>query len=169
MVAYRQILATLSPSDKRGSVMPTSDPRAVLERLYDALNRHNLDDFCAVLAEDCVDHGDPGGTIGRAAMRQHIGAFLSAFPDLHTSLDQVIVASDGEMVGSRTTTTGTHQNALMGIPPTGRPIRVPGVDMARLSGGLIAERWGGLDTFSLLQQLGVVGAPSSAPAASSAG
>jgi predicted ester cyclase len=97
--------------------MPTSDPRAVLERLYDALNRHNLDDFCAVLAEDCVDHGDPGGTLGRAAMRQHIGAFLSAFPDLHTSLDQVIVASDGEMVGSRTTTTGTHQNALMGIPP----------------------------------------------------
>ena len=55
--------------------MPTSDQRAVLERLYDALNRHNLDDFCAVLAEDCVDHGDPGGTIGRAAMRQHIGAF----------------------------------------------------------------------------------------------
>jgi hypothetical protein len=85
------------------------------------------------------------------------------------SLVLQIVASDGEMVGSRTVTTGTHQNALMGIPPTGRPIRVPGVDMARLSGGLIAERWCGLDTFSLLQQLGVVGAPSSAPAASSAG
>jgi len=96
------------------------------------------------------------------------GAFLSAFPDLHTSLDQVIVASDGEMVGSRTTTTGTHQNALMGIPPTGRQIRVPAVDMARLSGGLIAERWGGLDTFSLLQQLGVVGAPAGTPAAGSA-
>ena len=148
--------------------MPTSDPRAVLERLYDALNRHDLDGFCEVMTPDCVDHGDPGGTVGRSAMRQHIGAFLSAFPDLHTSLDQVIVASDGEMVGSRTVTTGTHQNALMGIPPTGRPIRVPGVDMARLSGGLIAERWCGLDTFSLLQQLGVVGAPSSATAASGA-
>src|SRR6202521_131621 len=119
MVAYRQILATLSPSDKRGSVMPTSDPRAILERLYDALNRHNLDDFCAVVAEDCVDHGDPDGTIGRAAMRQHIGAFLSPSPALHPSLDQVIVAADGEMVGSRTTTTGPHQNALMGIPPPG--------------------------------------------------
>jgi predicted ester cyclase len=36
------------------------------------------------------------------------------------SLVLQIVASDGEMVGSRTTTTGTHQNALMGIRPTGR-------------------------------------------------
>jgi predicted ester cyclase len=148
--------------------MPTPDPRAVLERLYDALNRHDLDNFCEVMTPDCVDHGDPGGTVGRSAMRQHIGAFLSAFPDLHTSLDQVIVDSDGETVGSRTTTTGTHTGELMGIPPTGRQIRVPAVDMARLSGGLIAERWGGLDTFSLLQQLGVVGAPGGTPAAGSA-
>jgi predicted ester cyclase len=148
--------------------MPTPDPRAVLERLYDALNRHDLDDFCEVMTPDCVDHGDPGGTVGRSAMRQHIGAFLAAFPDLHTSLDQVIVDSDGETVGSRTTTTGTHTGELMGIPPTGRQIRVPAVDMARLSGGLIAERWGGLDTFSLLQQLGVVGAPGGTPAAGSA-
>ena len=34
--------------------------------------------------------------------------------------------------------------------------------------GLIAERWGGLDTFSLLQQLGVVGAPARTAAARSA-
>jgi predicted ester cyclase len=136
--------------------------------LYDALNRHDLDGFCEVMTPDCVDHGDPGGTVGRSAMRQHIGAFLSAFPDLHTSLDQVIVDSDGETVGSRTTTTGTHRGELMGIPPTGRQIRVPAVDMARLSGGLIAERWGGLDTFSLLQQLGVAGAPAGTPAAGGA-
>jgi predicted ester cyclase len=136
--------------------------------LYDALNRHDLDGFCEVMTPDCVDHGDPGGTVGRSAMRQHIGAFLSAFPDLHTSLDQVIVDSDGETVGSRTTTTGTHTGELMGIPPTGRQIRVPAVDMARLSGGLIAERWGGLDTFSLLQQLGVAGAPAGTPAAGGA-
>src|SRR5258708_30330610 len=139
--------------------MPASDPRAVLERLYDALNRHDLDDFCEAMTQDCVDHGDPGGTVGRSAMREHIGAFLSAFPDLHTSLDQVIVDSDGETVGSRTTTTGTHRGELMGIPPTGRQIRVPAVDMARFSGGLIAERWGGLDTFSLRQRPRVAGAP----------
>jgi ketosteroid isomerase-like protein len=32
--------------------MPTPDPRAVLERLYDALNRHDLDDFCEVMTPD---------------------------------------------------------------------------------------------------------------------
>src|ERR1700694_4348972 len=148
--------------------MPTSDPRAILQRMYDALNQHDLDGFCAWFAEDFVDHGDDPPTVGRAAGRQHIAAFLSAFPDLHTSLDQVIVDSDGLTVGSRTTTTGTHTGDLMGIPATGRQIRVPAVDMARLSGGLIAERWGGLDTFSLLQQLGVVGAPAGTAAGGSA-
>src|SRR3981081_4374886 len=115
--------------------MPTPDPRAVLERLYAALNRHDLDDFCEVMTPDCVDHGDPGGTVGRSAMRQHIGAFLSAFPARHPSLDQATVDSDGETVGSRTTTTGTHTGELMGIPPTGRQIRVPAVDMAPRSRG----------------------------------
>ncbi len=144
--------------------MPTpADTRAILQRLYDAFNRHDVDGFCTLFADDYIDHGDPGGATV-AATRQRLADFFSAFPDLRTSLDQVIV--DGEMVGSRTTTTGTHQGELMGIPPTGRQIRVPAVDMARLSGELIAERWGGLDTFSLLQQLGVVGAPAGAPASS---
>ncbi len=144
--------------------MPTpADTRAILQRLYDAFNRHDVDGFCALFADDYIDHGDPGGATV-AATRQRLADFFSAFADLRTSLDQVIV--DGDMVGSRTTTTGTHQGELMGIPPTGRQIRVPAVDMARLSGELIAERWGGLDTFSLLQQLGVVGAPAGAPASS---
>jgi steroid delta-isomerase-like uncharacterized protein len=144
--------------------MSATDPRAIVQRVYDALNRHDLDAFCGLFAEDFVDHGDDPPTVGRDAMRQHIAPFLSAFPDLHTSLDQMIVDAANETISSRTTTTGTHQNELMGIPPTGRQIRVPGVDLARLSGGLIAERWGGLDTFSLLKQLGVIGAPAGAPA-----
>jgi steroid delta-isomerase-like uncharacterized protein len=145
-----------------------TDPRALLERLYEALNQHDLDAFCELLAEDYVDHGDDPPTVGRQAMRQHLAAFVSAFPDLHTSLDQVIVDADGETVGSRTTTTGTHQGELMGIPATGRHIRVPAVDLIRLSGGRFAERWGGLDTFSLLRQLGAVGAHTGAPASSGA-
>lgn len=145
-----------------------TDPRALLERLYDALNRHDLDAFVALFTEDCVDHGDDPPTRGRAAGRAHLAAFLAAFPDLHTSLDQVIVGADGQTFASRTTTTGTHTGELLGIPPTQRQIRVPAVDIGRLSSGLIAERWGGLDTFALLKQLGVIGAPTAEPAASGA-
>jgi len=146
-----------------------SDPRALLQRLYDALNRHDLDAFLAGFAEDVVDHGDDPPTIGRAAGRAHLAVFLSAFPDLHTSLDQVIVSADGQTLASRTTTTGTHTGDLMGIPPTNRQIRVPAVDLCRLSSdGLIAERWGGLDTYALLKQLGVLGAPAPQPASTAA-
>jgi len=150
--------------------MPTpSDPCAMLAGLYDALNRHDLDTFVEGFAEDFVDHGDDPPTIGRAAGRAHLAVFLSAFPDLQTSLDQVIVSADRQTLASRTTTTGTHTGDLMGVRPTNRQISVPAVDMCRMSSdGLIAERWGGLDTYALLKQLGVLGAPTAQPAASGA-
>ncbi len=49
--------------------MSSTDPRAIVQRVYDALNRHDLDAFCELFAEDFVDHGDNPPTVGREAMR----------------------------------------------------------------------------------------------------
>jgi predicted ester cyclase len=52
----------------------------------------------------------------------------------------------------------------MGIPPTGRRISVPVVDIVRFRGGRAAEHWGVTDTGVMMQQLGVVPPPGGAPA-----
>lgn len=45
----------------------------------------------------------------------------------------------------------------MGMPATGRYIEVPAVDIVRIGeDGRAAERWGGLDTYALLTQLGAI-------------
>jgi predicted ester cyclase len=82
----------------------------------------------------------------------------AGFPDLHVTIEEVIEKDD--LVATRTTITGTNTGELMGLPATGRSVRVVAVDMARLSpGGRAAERWGGLDMYALLQQLGVIPSP----------
>jgi len=55
--------------------------------------------------------------------------------------------------------TGTHQGALMGIPPTGKEIALSGTDIYRFVDGKIAEEWAQPDLFGLLSQLGVIPAP----------
>jgi hypothetical protein len=47
----------------------------------------------------------------------------------------------------------------MGMPATGKRISVVAVDIGRIDDGVAKERWGGLNMYSLLTQLGVIPAP----------
>ena len=52
--------------------------------------------------------------------------------------------------------TGTHQAVFLGVPPTGRQIRVEGTVILRITGGKIAEEWVTENLLGLLQQLGAI-------------
>ena len=61
------------------------------------------------------------------------------------------------MVTTYKTYHGTHQGwSLFGIPPTGREVQFESVDVMRVRGTQIVERWGVGNLLSLLQQLGAV-------------
>jgi predicted ester cyclase len=47
----------------------------------------------------------------------------------------------------------------MGMPPTGKTVRVTGVNVARFAAGKIAESWFNFDMLTLLQQVGAIPAP----------
>jgi len=66
---------------------------------------------------------------------------------------------DGDRFASRTTVTGTHTGDLMGMPATGKRISVEAVDIGRIENGQAKERWGGLNMYSMLSQLGVIPPP----------
>ena len=55
--------------------------------------------------------------------------------------------------------TGTHTGDLMGMPATGKHVSVEAADIGRIGNGLAKERWGGLNVYSMLTQLGVIPAP----------
>ena len=132
-----------------------SQLEGVLHGIYEAVNTGNLALLEKFVAPDYVEHSE--GFRGVEPFRQQITAFRAAFPDLHVSIDDLLI--DGDRFASRTTVTGTHTGDLMGIPATGKHISVEAVDMGRIQNGQAQERWGGLYMYSLLTQLGVIPAP----------
>jgi steroid delta-isomerase-like uncharacterized protein len=132
-----------------------SDAEEVLHGIYEAINTGNLALLDRFIAPGYVEHSE--GFQGVEPFRQQVAAFRAAFPDLHVSIDDLL--TDGDRFASRTTVTGTHTGDLMGLPATGQRISVESVDMGRINNGQAQERWGGLNMYSMLVQLGVIPAP----------
>jgi hypothetical protein len=54
----------------------------------------------------------------------------------------------------RWTISGTHQDDFQGVPPTGRPITMKGIEFSRVVDGKIAEHWVQFDVLAVIQQIG---------------
>ena len=52
--------------------------------------------------------------------------------------------------------TGTYAGDGLGIPATGRAVRITGITMSRIAGGRIAEHWIYRDDIAMLRQLGLM-------------
>jgi steroid delta-isomerase-like uncharacterized protein len=129
--------------------------RDYIDRLFTKGDLTAVDDY---LAGDYVDHDPPFGTPGgREGMRGAAAMFREAFPDWHAEVGHLI--AEGDLVCERFTASGVQRGAVMGVPPTGNTVTLPGIQIFRISGGKIAERWGQLDELGLLRQLGLVSGP----------
>jgi predicted ester cyclase len=81
--------------------------------------------------------------------------FCSAFPDgKHTIEEAHDIGTD--RVALRGYFEGTHLHPFMGIPATGKRVRVTFMNLDRFAGGKIAEQGAEVDMMGLMQQLGVV-------------
>jgi steroid delta-isomerase-like uncharacterized protein len=80
--------------------------------------------------------------------------FTTAFPDAKIRIEDAV--SDGDTVASRWTITGTHRGDFQGVPPTGRPITMKGVDFSRVVDGRVAEHWAQFDVLAVMQQIGAL-------------
>lgn len=95
----------------------------------------------------------PGmGQVNREGFKAFAASFRSAFPDWHTTTDELI--AEGDQVASRWTGRGTHQGEFQGMAPTGRPVTLPGTVFYRLVAGKITDFRGQFDGLALMQQLG---------------
>ena len=83
-----------------------------------------------------------------------IFACRAAFEDLHVTVEDMVAEED--MVAARFTARGIHKGPFMGLPPTGKPIVMTGMEIFRLEDGKIAELWGEANLIGLMQQLGIL-------------
>jgi len=83
-----------------------------------------------------------------------VSACRAAFQGLDVTVEDMV--TEGDMVAARFTARGVHNGAFMGLPPTGKPITMTGIEIFRLENGKIAELWGEANLLGLMQQLGIL-------------
>lgn len=136
--------------------MTPEENKLFIQRFVEeTINRKNLDATDELVTENLVEQMPfPGQGPGRDGLRYAIGMFLSAFPDSRWTLDEQV--GEGEKVVSRFSWTGTHHGEFLGIPPTGKPVKVWGVVMDVIRDGMLSESRIIMDALGLMQQLGAI-------------
>jgi predicted ester cyclase len=81
-------------------------------------------------------------------------ALRAAYPDY--DLPHKDTVAEGDRVVTRWEFVGTNQGELLGIPATGREVRITGIDILRVVEGRITDLWQEFDVFGWFSQLGVV-------------
>jgi predicted ester cyclase len=112
---------------------------------------------------DYVDHGRPHlAPVGIAGIRIVPRRIRYAFPDIRLTVEDII--AEGDLTAARVTVRGTHLRPFRGIEPTGLPVEWTVMDFFRFRDGRVAERWGTVDSQTLLEQLGAIpSAPAEPP------
>jgi len=90
---------------------------------------------------------------GPQAFKQIVTMYLTAFPDVNCTIEDLVV--EGDKVVARWTGRGRHQGNLGNTAPTGKQVTVTGIDIHRIAGGKIKETWTNWDALGMLQQLGL--------------
>jgi steroid delta-isomerase-like uncharacterized protein len=142
--------------------MSTEQHKATARRWFlDIITQGHLTVADEIFAANHIIH-DPhapsgGWPTGPDGLKMVATVFGGGLSEWHITLEDQI--AEGDKVATRWTAIATHTGPTMGMPATGKAVRVTGVNVARFVDGKIAESWFNFDMLSLLQQLGAIPAP----------
>lgn len=127
--------------------------RRLIAEGWNGRNFDVIDELCLVNFT-MNDPSSPHLANGPESAKAYIGALAAAFPDLHMQVHDLF--GEADRVSLRWSAEGTHQGEFNGIAPTNRRICVSGQAIYRIANGKIEEDWIIVDTYGMLQQLGVI-------------
>lgn len=141
----------------------SAENKAIVRRFFsEVVNRRDMALAEEIVASDYIEHPSlPGVASGLAGFKQFAAMLVGAFPDLHVTIEDMV--AEGDKVAVRVSVSGTHRGLFMGqILPTGKRAQWVGIDILRIAGGKVVERWNQRDLLGLMQQLGAIPAPGQA-------
>jgi steroid delta-isomerase-like uncharacterized protein len=141
--------------DRKGKRMAQDNASIVRGFVDEVITNGNIEAASHYVWEDVVEQVPlPGQGPGLDGLKDTLRAMRSGFPDIVFSIQEQIAEHD--KVASRFEWTGTHNSEFLGIPATGRSVRVWGIVIDRLEDGRIKDTRILMDTFGMLSQLGVL-------------
>ncbi len=132
-----------------------ADNEAVIREVLELINDRNLDEAFELYALDYIYHG-PGDTElrGRDGIRGLWEVFLTGFPDLRSTVDDIV--SERDKLVLRWTIQGTHTGEFLGVAATGNEMTLQLTEIFRFADGQLVEAWDQYDRLGLMQQIGAL-------------
>jgi predicted ester cyclase len=139
----RQWFDSASYRDRLSRAGETGNPKAAREHFFRSL-------IAEVFAPDCIIHFPDGDGDFDRILRYHL-VMMDAFPDLSFTIEDLI--AEGEKVVVRGKMEGTNTGTFNAMPPTGNPVTMGFITIARVREGKIVETWGYNDMAGFMRQL----------------
>ena len=100
-----------------------SENEAIVRQVIALIGERNLDEAFELYALDYIYHGPGGQELrGRDGIRGLWEVWLEAFPDLHSTVEDVV--TEGDKIVMRWRIEGTHTGEFLGIPASNAKINV---------------------------------------------
>jgi steroid delta-isomerase-like uncharacterized protein len=144
-------------NEPKEDAMTGQDNLHVAREIFAAWNAHDVEGLIKRLDTKTTWESDafPAPFSGHGGARQFFKVYVTAFPDLHLDVEQILAAGDSHVV-IRWRLRGTHLGSLGDIPATGRKASNHGCTVMEMKGNKVAHAWVYFDTAHLLRQIGVL-------------
>lgn len=134
--------------------MSVEENKNLVRRCIDqGFNKQNIAVIEEFFAPDIIPHPlPPTVPHDREGFKRFFSMLLSAFPDYHLAIEDMI--AEGDKVVIRSALSGTHKGEFMEIAPTDKRITWTGIEIWRIEKEKVVEIWGELNMMAMMQQLG---------------
>jgi steroid delta-isomerase-like uncharacterized protein len=138
--------------------MSTEENKAIVRRFFEeGPSKGNLNIASELLSSDFTLHVHLPVSSGINGIKEVITSCRAAFEHLNVTIEDMI--AEGDNVAARFTAHGIHKGDFMGLPITGKPITMTGIEIFRIKDGKICELWAEANLLGLMQQLGIFPVP----------
>ncbi len=136
--------------------MTREDIVALFEKRQQAMDQHDVATLSDMFSEDAVVESPTAGTTvhGRSRNADVWNTVFKGFPDIVFSAEDLVI--DGNRAVWITETHGTDTGGFLGLPPTGKPFRIPIVWVCTFDGDKIVRERRIYDFTGMLVQIGVL-------------
>ncbi len=140
--------------------MTSEDVKSILTKMQDDICNGDLDAVYRYLSDDYVFHRAPLPDVdGKEANRKGDEAFLAAFSNNRMTIHEIVVEGHTAVMHYTWQAIHTGVSPSLGIPPTGKELKMSGCMIYHWKEDKIVEQWDYTDMLGMMQQLGLIPTP----------
>ena len=141
--------------------MSAEDNVRIMQRWFQEVwNEGRIETVYELFAAEAVAHGQEsaeGELRGPQEFERFVQKIRGAFSEIQLTVEDVFATDDKGVL--RWSGVMKHTGNALGMPASGRTVRLRGITVVRFANGKIAEGWDNWDQLGMLQQIGAFSPP----------